>query len=102
MKASCSLACSTRRARTEASLLSGVVRSSVPARWFQLPSSAFAVAVKVLLFACLRTRLMAADGSPAPFNRPVEPRTTSIRSKGSVLMVSAPMLPVNMGTPSNW
>ena len=102
MKASWASALSTTRPRTDASLFRGVLRSRVPARWFQLPSSVSTVAVKVLLVACLRTRLMAADGSPAPLSSPVAPRTTSIRSKGAVLMVSAPMLPVNMGTPSNW
>ena len=43
-------------------------------------SSTLAQPVKALLSACLRTRLTAAEGSPAPLSSPVDPRTTSTRS----------------------
>ncbi|MNT29437.1 hypothetical protein D3C72_1651760 [compost metagenome] len=47
----------------------------------------------------MRTRLIDAAGLPAPFNRPVEPRTTSIRSYSAVSSPSA-LKSLCVGTPS--
>ncbi|MNV76004.1 hypothetical protein D3C71_1693320 [compost metagenome] len=68
------------RARTVPASFSGVDMSSVPRYWFHEPKPALTEPVKVLLLACLRTRLIDAPGLPAPVIRPVAPRTTSMRS----------------------
>ncbi|WP_237732447.1 hypothetical protein [Achromobacter xylosoxidans] len=70
----------TMRARTVPAAFSGVVRSADPRYWFQDPMPALTSPVNSRLLACLRTRLIEAEGLPAPVIRPVAPRTTSMRS----------------------
>ena len=70
----------TMRARTVPASFRGVDRSATPRYWFQEPAPALTVPVNSRALACLRTRLMEAEGLPAPVIRPVAPRTTSMRS----------------------
>jgi hypothetical protein len=82
----------TTRARTLPEAFIGVETSLIARRSFQLPMPASTQPVTVLLSACLRTRLIAADGLPAPVIRPVAPRTMSTRSYSASELATSPPL----------
>lgn len=80
----------TTRARTVPSGLNGTVTSATLRVLLKSPPPTDTVPVKSRLTACLRTRLIEADGLPEPVNRPVAPRTTSTRSYSATSSAESP------------